>query len=235
MASVATDVAARPEQALVLRFTAAERVAHWVHFFAFTVLLGTGMFLYVPWFQPFALGASGEAARLAHRAAAVVFMAAPLIYLIWSPREFFYSLKESFSWGADDWGWLKNAWNYYAHGHSGTMPPQGKYNAGQKFNALTQIVTFWLFVITGLVMWFGRGSVPPDLFLLSVVVHDLSVIATVLLFMLHIYLVAVHPLMRESITAMFEGTVSEEFAAEHHGKWLTERVFRKRKDVKRQT
>ena len=27
---------------------------------------------------------------------------------------------------------------------------------------------------------------------------------------------------------MFEGTVTEEFAKEHHGKWLAERVYRKR-------
>ncbi len=227
MSTLATDLAAHARQVLVVRFTGAERFAHWVHFVAFTVLLGTGLFIYVPWFQSFAIGAAGEASRLAHRAAAVVFIIAPLFYLIFSPREFFYSLKESFSWGPDDWGWLQNAWSYYAHGKAGTMPPQGKYNAGQKFNALTQIIAFWLFVITGFVMWFGKGAVPRDVFVWSVILHDLSVIATVLLFMLHLYLVAVHPLMRESITAMFEGTVTEEFAKEHHAKWLAERVYRK--------
>lgn len=228
MATTLTDLAARGRQALVVRFTGAERAAHWVHFCAFTVLLGTGLFIYVPAFHAFSTGAAGEASRLAHRVAAIAFMVAPLIYLVFSPREFLYSLRESFTWGADDWGWLKNAWAYYASGRKGTMPPQGKYNAGQKFNALTQIVTFVLFVVTGLVMWFGKGSVPANVFLASVILHDLSVIATVALFMLHLYLVAVHPLHRESITSMFEGTVTEEYAAEHHGKWLTERVYRKR-------
>ncbi len=232
MASIAIDLVARGRQALVVRFTAAERLAHWVHFGAFTVLLGTGLFVYVPWFQPFATGSAGEASRLAHRIAAVVFIGAPLIYLVFSPREFFYSLKESFAWGKDDWGWLRNAWNYYTHGHAGTMPPQGKYNAGQKLNALTQIVTFALFTITGLVMWFGKGVVAPTIFMWSVVIHDLSVIATVVLFMLHLYLVAAHPIHRESITSMFEGTVTEEYAQEHHGKWLTERVYRKRGENK---
>jgi len=228
MATSATEIAARTRQPLVMRFTTAERLAHWIHFAAFTVLLGTGLFIYVPALQPFAIGDAGMASRLAHRVAAVVFIGAPLVYLLFSPREFFYSLKESFAWGKEDWGWLQNAWNYYAHGKAGTMPPQGKYNAGQKFNALTQIVTFVLFTATGLVMWFGKGAVPRDVFVWSVLIHDLSVIATVLLFMLHLYLVAVHPLMRESITAMFEGTVTEEFAKEHHGKWLTEKVYRKR-------
>ncbi len=116
------------------------------------------------------------------------------------------------------------------------MPAQGKYNAGQKFNALTQIVSFLLFVVTGLIMWFGKGAVPRDAFLVSVMLHDLSVIATVLLFMLHLYLVAIHPIMRESITAMFDGMVTEEFAKEHHGKWLATRVYRKRQqDTERTT
>lgn len=227
MATATTSIAARGRQVLVKRFTAAERVAHWVHFIAFTALLVTGMFLYVPAFQPFAVGAAGEASRLVHRVAAVVFIGVPLIGLVFSPREFFYSLRESFTWTAGDWGWLKNAWNYYTYGRAGTMPPQGKFNAGQKFNMLTLIVTFVLFTVTGLVMWFGKGVVPPGVFLWSVVIHDLSAIATVLMFMLHVYLAAVHPLMRESITAMFDGTVTEEFAREHHGKWLAERVSRK--------
>lgn len=222
--------AARGHQVLVVRFTAAERAAHWIHFVAFTVLLVTGMLIYMPWLHTFVGGAAGEASRLTHRAAAVLFIAAPLVYLIFSPREFFYSLKESFTWGADDLGWLKNAWGYYTRGKLGTMPPQGKYNSGQKLNALTQIISFGLFLITGLVMWFGKGSVPPNIFLASVILHDLSVIATVLLFILHLYLVALHPMMRESITAMFEGTVTRAFAEEHHGKWLSERVLRKREE-----
>ncbi len=229
MATIASTMTGlRGKQVLLVRFTAAERLAHWVHFVAFSVLLSTGLVLYVPVFQPYALGVAGEASRLTHRAAAVVFIAAPFIYLVFSPREFFYSLKESFSWGAADLGWLKNAWGYYSRGQAGTMPPQGKYNGGQKFNALTQIVAFALFLVTGLVMWFGKGVVSSDIFMASIIVHDLSVIATVLLFVLHLYLVSVHPLMRESITSMFEGTVTRAFAEEHHGKWLSERVLRKR-------
>ncbi|MGQ9926142.1 MAG: formate dehydrogenase subunit gamma [Chloroflexaceae bacterium] len=233
-----TSTVTRPckdrRQVLVMRFTAGERIAHWVHFIAFTILLGTGLFLYMPALRPFAVGEAGEASRLAHRGAAILFMAAPLVYLIWSPRDFFYSLREAFTWGPDDLGWLRAAWGYYTRGDTAQMPPQGKYNAGQKFNALTQIITFILFVVSGMVMWFGRGVVSPAVFVGSVIIHDLSMMATVALFILHIYLVAVHPLMRESITAMFEGTVTEEFAREHHGKWLAEqeqeRVYRRCRD-----
>ena len=125
MATISTIfTGSRGKQMLVVRFTAAERFAHWTHTLAFTVLLVTGMFIYAPFLHSFATGGAGEASRLTHRAAAVLFMAAPLVYLVFSPRDFFYSLKESFSWGTDDWGWLKNAWAYYSRGIIGTMPPQ---------------------------------------------------------------------------------------------------------------
>lgn len=227
MASTITMTGAPAREVLVVRFTAAERAAHWVHAAAFVVLLATGIILYVPAFRAYTTSAAGEVSRTVHRLGAVAFMLAPVLYLVFSPREFFYSLKEAFTWGRDDSEWFRNAWSYYTNGVAGTMPAQGKYNSGQKFNALTQIVSFVLFVVTGLIMWFGKGVVPREVFLVSVIVHDLSVIATVLLFMLHLYLVAIHPMMRESITAMFEGTVSEAFAKEHHGKWLTTRVYHK--------
>lgn len=204
----------------VKRFSASERVAHWLHFLAFTVLLGTGGFLYMPALQPFTIGSAGEAARLAHRVAAVVFILCPLIYLLGDSSGFFGSLREAFSWGADDFRWLRMVWQYYTKGAAAKgIPPQGKYNAGQKLNALTQIIIFVLFTVTGLVMWFGHGVVPPALFLWSVVIHDLSVTAALVFFLLHLYLVAVHPFTREAITAMFEGVVTREYAREHHAKW----------------
>jgi formate dehydrogenase subunit gamma len=211
------------ESRYVKRFSASERVAHWLHFLAFIVLLGTGGFLYMPALHAFTIGPAGEAARLAHRAAAVLFMVCPLIYLIGDPRGFWGSLRESFSWGADDLLWLRLAWCYYTRGAGcAGVPPQSKYNAGQKLNALTQIIAFALFTVTGLIMWFGHGSVPPLVFRWAVVIHDLSVTAVLVLFLLHLYLVTVHPFTRESITAMVEGVVTDEYAQEHHGRWYEE-------------
>lgn len=211
------------EARYVKRFSASERVAHWVHFLAFTVLLGTGGFLYMPALQPFTAGAAGEAARLAHRIAAVVFIVTPLFYLIGDPKGFFGSLRESFSWGADDFRWLRLVWQYYTQGaRAKGVPPQGKYNAGQKLNALTQIIAFVLFTVTGLIMWFGHGIVAPVVFRWAVIIHDLSVTVVLALFVVHLYQVAVHPFTRESIMAMFEGVVTREYAQEHHGKWYEE-------------
>ncbi len=207
------------EERYIKRFSASERIAHWIHFLAFTVLLGTGGFLYMPALRPFTIGAAGEAARLSHRVAAVVFILAPLLYLIGDSKGFWGSIRDAFTWSSDDFRWLRQVWQYYTRGAEIDIPPQGKYNAGQKLNALVQIIIFVLFTVTGLVMWFGHGVVSPALFLWAVVIHDLSVTAALVFFLLHIYLVAIHPFTRESITAMFEGVVTREYAKEHHAKW----------------
>ncbi|NOZ06314.1 MAG: hypothetical protein GXP41_08200 [Chloroflexi bacterium] len=210
------------EDRYVVRFSSSERLAHWLQFVAFSALLVTGLFIYMPALQAFTVGRAGEASRVLHRISAVVFMIAPLIYLVGNPSAFFSSLRDAFSWSADDRAWLSKAVAYYTNGEVSDMPPQGKYNGGQKLNAVVQIVAFVLFVVTGLIMWFGKGSVSPGLFAFSVILHDLAVIAAVSLVMLHVYLVTIHPLTRESITAMFEGIVTREYAQEHHAKWLAD-------------
>ncbi len=207
------------ESRYVERFSASERIAHWLQFVAFMVLLVTGGFIYMPALQAFALGPAGEMSRMFHRVAAVVFIITPLIYLIGDSKGFFSSLREVFSWGSDDFNWLKKAWQYYTIGDEVEVPPQGKYSAGQKLNAITQIIVFILFTVTGLIMWFGHGSVTSTVFMWAVIIHDLSVTAALIFFVLHLYLVAIHPFTRESITAMFGGVVTREYAQEHHAKW----------------
>ena len=41
-------------------------------------------------------------------------------------------VKQAFTWGAEDIGWLKAAPSYYFLGDESAMPPQGSMNTGQK-------------------------------------------------------------------------------------------------------
>ena len=207
----------------IVRFTASERLAHWVQFGAFVTLLITGLPNYSRALRPYAEGDSGQTNRVWHRFAAIVYIASPFIYLFGNPRAFFYSLREAFTWTRDDWVWLRRAWAYYTRGAAVTdMPPQGKYNAGQKLNALLQIGAYNTFVATGLIMWFKKKLGSRATFAWSVIIHDLAAIANVCMIMLHVYLVVVHPLTRESVLSMIEGVVTREYAQEHHAKWLAE-------------
>jgi len=195
----------------VVRFSAAERGAHLLHIVSFLTLVITGFSLYLPQLSAFAVGAAGEATRLIHRLAAVIFMVAPVLYLILDAGGFTSSLRTILKWGPEDGEWLRTALRtggaYWTGDRSG-IPPQGRYNTGQKLHGLVQFVAFWIFVVTGLIMWFGVASVSPGLFQLSVIAHDITMLIAVGYFMIHLYLTLFHPMTRIHINAMVDGTLA---------------------------
>ncbi len=211
---------------MIERFSARERLLHWLHFCAFVALVFTGFGLYAPFLQPLVQGDAGWAAKVVHRVAAIIFMAGPFLYLLINPRKLIENLKDMFTYTWRDVTWLLNAWGLYTVGDSGNMLPQGKFNAGQKMNTVLQVIGFVVFSVTGLIMWFGKGGVPHEVMQWAILFHDLMFIAMMTFFLVHLYLVAMNKTMRESLPAIFTGYVSEEFAQHHHGKWY--------EDVKKQ-
>jgi formate dehydrogenase subunit gamma len=195
------------------------RVLHWIHSGAFVLLFLTGLVLFIP-----QLGflAQDSWTRLIHRIAAAIFVIAPIIYVILDPKAVGRGLKQAFSWGREDIGWLQAAPRYYFLSDEKGMPPQGSMNTGQKLWWLIIIVFGILFVITGAAMWFAKASVPAAVLQWMVFVHDVSFIVTGSMFFLHLYLGVFHPLMTESWKAMTSGKISAEYAKAHHGKWYEE-------------
>ncbi|MFQ5885861.1 MAG: 4Fe-4S dicluster domain-containing protein, partial [Anaerolineae bacterium] len=155
----------------ILFFTTTQRFVHWLHTVAFLLLLVTGMVLYVPQLHPFAVGSPGQASRLLHRIGAILLAAVPVIYIIFDPRRFAQSMKEIFTWSGEDVGWLRAAPGYYFFGDEEAMPPQKKFNTGQKLFYLTVAIAMLVFGVTGFIMWFGKGVVPVSLFQWSVFLH----------------------------------------------------------------
>ncbi|HHE72658.1 MAG TPA: hypothetical protein ENL34_10310 [Chloroflexi bacterium] len=208
-------------------FNAVQRLVHWLHVVAFTVLALTGFVLYAP-VQSLAMGYAGWTLRLLHRIAAILLALVPLIYLIFSPRRLFDSLKRIFTWTKEDVGWFKAFPRYYFLGDEEAMPPQDKFNAGQKMFYIVTAVCLLLFGVTGFLMWFGKFAIPTWLFLWSVFIHDLCFIAYVCFFFIHFALCAVHPLMRGSLNGMLFGWLPEEYIKHHHARYYEELVSEKK-------
>lgn len=200
------------------KYTKLERAMHWTHTATFVPLALTGLILYVPLLSPLAQGSAGEFIRLIHRIAAVLFGLLPIIYLVFQPRRFLLSVRE-FMFSKEDVGWLKGAFRYYLLGKHTAMPPQGRFNTGEKLNGVVMILAWCTFGVTGLVMWFGKGTLPPVLFNLTVMAHDIAMIASVCMFLVHLYLAVAHPLMWAGLVSMRFGVTSADYAAEHHAKW----------------
>ena len=131
-------------------------------------------------------------------------------------------IKEAFKWGVDDLNWLQAAPRYYFLGDESAMPPQSEMNTGQKLWFFMLLIFSPIFIITGVFMWFLKGIVPQEVFQLCVFIHDVAFIATFLMFLVHVYLGVIHPLMRQhggAFGSMVDGTVSAEYAKSHHDKW----------------
>jgi formate dehydrogenase subunit gamma len=200
------------------RYTLLERGMHWLHTATFVPLAITGFILYTPWLQSLAQGEAGQLVRLWHRIFAIGFGVVPIAYVLFQPRRAIMSFKE-FMFGGEDFEWAKSAVPYYLLGRHEAMPPQGRFNTGEKMNGLVMIVAWIAFAVSGLLMWFARGTISQGLFQWMVLLHDVAFIVSVVMFFIHFFLAVVHPLMWQGLVSMRYGYTSASYAAEHHAKW----------------
>ena len=207
------------EPRVVERFKKRTIWFHWMHTIAFLVLVVTGAILFFPGIGEVA---AGGMTRFIHRIAVVIYIAAPIIYFFLNPKMALHFVKETLTWGKDDFGWLQAAPLYYFGGDEEKMPPQGHVNTGQKMWQFIVLGTGVLFFISGLIMWLFKDTVSPALFQWSVIVHDIAFILAFLMLLVHIYLGIIHPRMNESLRSMLDGKISRHYARSHYGKWYDE-------------
>lgn len=203
----------------VLRFSAGERLSHWVHAVSFFVLLFTGLGVLSSSFQPVMTIFGGiHVAQMIHRIVAVVFVVVVgLMFFIGNPRYHWRWLKFVFSFNKSDLQHVCAFPKEFFGGH-GNYPAQEKYNGGEKINSLITIFGTFFISLSGVIMWFA-SSFPPALVRWAYPVHDLSMFMMTAAVIGHIYLGLLHPDSRASISGMLNGYVSTKFARAHHGDW----------------
>lgn len=204
---------------VIEKYNKPTRVLHWTHAVAFVILLLTGLTLWIP---ELSFLAEGGATRIIHRVAAVFFIVAPILRLLLNWSGSWGAVGKALKWGKDDIEWLKAAPRYYFLNDESAMPPQDEMNTGQKLWWAIAIDLWIVFIITGVFMWFFKGIVSAAVLQWMVFFHDVAMAVAVPMLLVHIYLAIIHPLMTEAWNAMWHGTVSEEYAKSHHGKWYEE-------------
>ena len=203
------------------RYSGPVRILHATVSVAFCALLFTGVILFP---LTAAFGSLERWARMGHQIGAVLFVGTPLVYLLLCPRQAARGLRQAFRWSREDLHWVLAAPRYYFLVDEKAMPAQEFLNTGQKFWFLLLLMAAPVLLVTGVVMWEGSGEIPSDIFFGAVLLHDICFIVLSSMFLVHLYLVAVHPLTREGRGSMLRGTVSPQYAKTHHGKWYA-RVF----------
>ncbi len=192
----------------VERFTLTERMLHWVHASAFLVLLGSGLVLYLPSLSTAV--ARRPLIKDIHFWTGISWAGAILLVAaLGNRRAVAQTIREIDRFDRDDGRFLAGR----------TTSPQGRFNAGQKVNAILTAAFAVLFFASGLLLWYGERDTR---FRLggTVFLHDALMYLSVVIVAGHLYLSLIHPTTRHALRGMILGTVREDWARAHHAKWL---------------
>jgi formate dehydrogenase subunit gamma len=194
----------------VVRFTRAQRWLHWGNATIFLVLLATGMTLYVP-----ALSRVVGRRVLVKDVHVYAGLLLPLPLLLAYAGRWRDAVRRDVRrlarWSVDDRRWL------LSFGRRG-RERMGKFNAGQKLNAVFVAGCIPLMLATGAVMrWFD--PFPLAWRTGATFVHDWLALALLAVIVGHIGKALAEPV---ALRSMRKGTVPARYAQRHHPRWWAE-------------
>ena len=193
----------------IRRFGVTERVLHWVHATGFLAMLATGLILYLPALSE--IVARRNLVKNVHIFTAAGWaVAIVLVVVLGDRRRLAADWRDVEALDDDDRRWLR--------GHA---VPQGRFNAGQKLNVILTAAFALLFAVSGFFLWLGERD---HRFLLdgAGTVHDTVMYLSVGLLAGHLYLAVIHPRTRHALRGITLGDVREDWAREHHPKWVAD-------------
>jgi formate dehydrogenase subunit gamma len=199
---------------VLVRFSAFERMVHWMTAACFVILALSGLnitfgrTLILPWMGPEAFTAMSQWAKYAHNFLSFPFtLGVVLIFLMW------------IAWNIPnriDVNWLKQGGGIVGHRH----PPAERFNAGQK-------LIYWIVVLGGgavaasgyflLFPFYGTNIADMQV---AQVVHGVVAVLFIAAMLGHIYIGTIG--MEGAFEGMWDGTVDENWAKEHHRIWYEE-------------
>ena len=194
---------------MIRRFGATERALHWVHATGFLAMLATGLILYLPALSEAV--ARRNLVKNVHLFSAVGWVVALALVVVLGDRaRLAADWREVEAIDGDDRRWLR-----------GRSVSQGRFNGGQKLNVILTAALAVLFAVSGFFLWLGERD-HRFLFDGTGTVHDTAMFASLALLAGHLYLALIHPRTRHALRGMTLGDVREDWAREHHAKWVEE-------------
>ena len=206
---------------LIVRYTLAERIHHWLGGVSYVLCLITGLAFWTPYlFWMANLVGGGPTARFFHPWAGLVFA----VSMVWMYQMWNGDMRASDA----DRAWWKNK-NYYIENQDEKLPPIGRYNYGQKLFFWVMFYSALLLLLSGVVLWFPE-YIPWSLRwlrYLAVTVHVAAALTSIGAFIIHVYMGTA--MVRGSFTAIMQGKVSAVWARTHHRLWYEQITGRSRK------
>lgn len=222
-----SNISAAPNDR-ILRFHAPDKVFHTVNAFTWFALLFTGMYVY--FCNP--SDEAAEATMLAHLILGAVFTFNLLGFIVLAPDRFALIMRACLEWDSNTLRWFLNFGNYPRRFFGiplgpETVPPQGRYNGGQKMSYLLFMGMIAALIVTGWLLWIGAPVTGKLVYFLTFYFHVWgSIIISVLVVCAHIPLALLSWSHFTGIWRIGPGTISVE-AAEHHAPlWFERDVVR---------
>jgi len=204
----------------VTRFTPTERWLHNVVMITFIALLMTGMGMLVYNLQG-DQGASRQLIVSIHKYISLVFLSAPVFLALMGTRRIWKeNIRLLTTWGKKDIEWLmkKPLTSIFSNME---LPPDDKFNPGQKIWATIAVGGSSLLAVTGVIMWVTGSPI------LALIVHTLVAVGLAFALSGHIFMAVANKDTRPGLTSIIDGDVDAHWAAHHHPLWM-ERETRRR-------
>lgn len=214
----------------VERFNFVARMTHWGHTVTFLLCLFTGLILFCDGLDFMSNVFGGYyIAGLIHRIAAVIMTLLILVFIVFDFKGIKSWVKDLLRFGKNDIIFvMKFPFDFL--GFEVKMPPQTRFNGGEKGNSILTPTCVILLVLSGYIMWFpflfGAGLVR-----VAYPTHDIAMILSTFMVCMHGYLGSFHPGSGESFWGMWKGTVREDWAMHHHPIWYEETYSEKAKEA----
>jgi len=202
----------------VERFNVHSRLTHWGHTVTYLLCLFTGLALYLNSVEWLAVPFGGfRGAGMVHRVSAVLMTLVIVYFVLVNFKVLIAWIMDILSFGKRDIGFLLKFPMEFL-GFKVEIPPQTKFNGGEKGNSIVTPTCVLLLVASGYIMWFP-AIFPVSWVRLAYPIHDLAMIFSAVMVCMHAYLGSFHPGSGESFWGMWKGTVREDWAEHHHKLW----------------
>lgn len=201
----------------ILRFAKSERWMHWAIAGPFLVSYTTALILVLVYnpdrTRPLRALVSGI-----HRGSGIALIVLPLVVAFALRGDFrlhLYNIKQAWTWMFADIKWLCLL---FLAGISDRveLPEQGKFNAAEKLNFMVLLVTYPLYVMTGLLIWITHIDI------LSWLIHFFMAVLATPLILGHMYMALLSRGGRPGLQGMISGFVDRQWAKHHYRRWYRE-------------
>ncbi|NYT80838.1 formate dehydrogenase subunit gamma [Alcaligenaceae bacterium] len=196
---------------LIQRYTASQRINHWIIAITFVLLALSGLALFHPAFYWMSnLLGGGVWTRILHPFIGVLMF---VCFAVFAARMFSHNLM-----ARRDWLWLRRMNDVLANREE-KVPEAGRYNGGQKLLFFVLILLMLGLLATGVVMWrsYFAYLFPIWAIRLASLLHALFAFLMICAIIVHIY---AGIWVKGSVRAMTRGTVTPGWAWKHHRAWL---------------